>query len=78
VEGEYTAPINAPKWTRAGYNGSLKMTIKKHTNRSLPLSRQELTENPFKLIIRSSKKDKDEDEEYREDNKEGDEGDLHN
>ena len=70
AEGEYTALINSPKWTRAGYNGSLKKTIKKYTNRSLP-------SGPFKLIV-SSNISRKKDEEYREDDKEEDEGDLHN
>jgi hypothetical protein len=78
AEGEYTAPINSPKWTRAGYTGSLKKIIKKYTNRSLP----SLPSSPFKLIVpsnisREKDEDKDEYEEYREDDKEEDEGDLY-
>ena len=36
--GEEEAPINAPKWTTAGYKGSLKSKIQKYTRRAISSS----------------------------------------
>jgi len=85
AEGEDKAPINAPKWTRVGYNGSLKTSIEKYTNRSLSDSSSEEESSSEK---ESEKNDKDEesssekeseknDEENQDDGKGVDEGNLH-
>ena len=36
--GEEEAPINAPKWSTAGYKGSLKSKIEKYTRRAISSS----------------------------------------
>ena len=36
--GEDEAPVNAPKWTTAGYKGSLKTSVEKYTRRTIASS----------------------------------------
>src|SRR2546430_16536398 len=36
--GEDEAPVNAPKWTTAGYNGSLKASVEKYTRQNVASS----------------------------------------
>src|SRR5437868_11024142 len=36
--GEEEIPVNAPKWTTAGYNGSLKASVEKYTRRNVASS----------------------------------------
>lgn len=36
--GEDEAPVNAPKWTTAGYKGSLKTSVQKYTHRNIASS----------------------------------------
>src|SRR5436189_2222926 len=36
--GEDEAPVNAPKWTTAGYKGSLKASVEKYTRRNVASS----------------------------------------
>src|SRR5947209_1728046 len=40
--GEDEAPVNAPKWTTAGYNGSLKASVEKYTHRNVASSPEPL------------------------------------
>ena len=40
--GEDEAPVNAPKWTTAGYNGSLKASVEKYTRRNVASSPEPL------------------------------------
>jgi hypothetical protein len=41
--GEDEAPINAPKWTTAGYKGSLKSSVAKYTRRNVTSSPEPMT-----------------------------------
>lgn len=40
--GKDEAPVNAPKWTTAGYNGSLKASVEKYTRRNVASSPEPL------------------------------------
>src|SRR5206468_5039281 len=40
--GEDEAPVNAPKWTTAGYKGSLKASVEKYTRRNVASSPEPL------------------------------------
>ena len=40
--GEDEVPVNAPKWTTAGYNGSLKASVEKYTRRNVASSPEPL------------------------------------
>src|SRR6266496_837891 len=40
--GEDEVPVNAPKWTTAGYNGSLKVSVEKYTHRNVASSPEPL------------------------------------
>src|SRR5437868_14609489 len=40
--GEDEAPVNAPKWITAGYNGSLKASVEKYTRRNVASSPEPL------------------------------------
>src|SRR6185312_10353412 len=40
--GEDEVPVNAPKWTTAGYNGSLKASVEKYTRRNVASSSEPL------------------------------------
>src|SRR5881398_784612 len=40
--GEDEAPVNAPKWTTAGYKGSLKASVEKYTRRNVASSSEPL------------------------------------
>src|SRR2546423_13945866 len=40
--GEDEAPVNAPKWTTAGYKGSLKASVEKYTRRNVAFSPEPL------------------------------------
>ena len=42
VLGENEAPVNAPEWTTAGYNGSLKASVEKYTCRNVASSPEPL------------------------------------
>ena len=63
ADGEDKTPVNAPRWTRAGYDGSLKTSIEKYTGRSLTSSSEEENENNKNEEVR------DEDEEVYEDDR---------
>ena len=39
---EDEAPVNAPKWTTAGYNGSLKASVEKYTRQNVASSPEPL------------------------------------
>ena len=39
---EDEAPVNAPKWTTAGYKGSLKASVEKYTRRNVTSSPEPL------------------------------------
>src|SRR2546421_10638863 len=39
---EDEAPVNAPKWITAGYNGSLKASVEKYTRRNVASSPESL------------------------------------
>lgn len=41
--GEDEAPVNAPKWTTAGYKGSLKTLVEKYTRRTIASSPEPTT-----------------------------------
>jgi hypothetical protein len=41
--GEDEAPVNAPKWTTAGYKGSLKSSVAKYTRRNITSSPEPMT-----------------------------------
>lgn len=41
--GEDEAPVNAPKWTTAGYKGSLKSSVAKYTRRNVTSSPEPMT-----------------------------------
>ena len=41
--GEDEAPVNAPKWTTAGYKGSLKSSVAKYTSRNITSSPEPMT-----------------------------------
>ena len=41
--GEDEAPVNAPKWTTAGYKGSLKSSVAKYTRRNITSSPEPTT-----------------------------------
>src|SRR5256714_14735510 len=40
--GQNEAPVNAPKWITAGYNGSLKASVEKYTRRNVAFSPEPL------------------------------------
>src|SRR5256714_3484345 len=40
--GQNEAPVNAPKWITAGYNGSLKASVEKYTRRNVTSSPEPL------------------------------------
>src|SRR5213078_680855 len=44
VVGEDEAPVNAPKWTTAGYNGSLKASVEKYTCQNVASSPEPLSQ----------------------------------
>ena len=45
--GEDEAPVNAPKWTTMGYNGSLKTSVEKYTRRNVASSPELLPPTAF-------------------------------
>src|SRR5688500_13109383 len=48
--GEDEAPVNAPKWTTAGYKGSLKSSVAKYTRRNITSSPEPTTTPAIPIV----------------------------
>src|SRR5688572_33044420 len=49
--GEDEAPVNAPKWTTAGYKGSLKSSVTKYTRRNVTSSPEPMTTPASPIVM---------------------------
>ena len=48
--GEDEVPVNAPKWTTAGYKGSLKSSVAKYTRRNITSSSEPTTTPAIPIV----------------------------